>query len=158
MDFFVDELFCGYQSISTFYLTLFLLISTYQHTLYPVAPGCPDPRFGLPCLAVMMLTDWATNPTKSSCVVCYMLHQRTTTPPLIETLEHWHHIFFRCQISDVCLFVSVLDESPILVYMLTKPNQVKLLSRVWTTCSISPVCECVTETEICLTFYAGLND
>lgn len=65
-----------------------------------------------------------------------------------ETLEHLHPMLSRL------LFVK--EEKP---YFKSCADQTKVGGgQTIATYSISSVCECVTETDICLTFYAGLND
>ena len=90
------KIFCGYQSIFTFYFNLFLLISTADHKHLNIYI-----RYSLEYSLLQMRKPYftsCTDQTKGG--------------------------------SDYCNIHY----------------------------SISSVCECVTETDICLTFYAGLND
>lgn len=63
------------------------------------------------------------------------------------------NIYIRCCL-DYCLLKR---KSPILSRVLIKQKWGGGVQTI-ATYSISSVCECVTETDICFTFYAGLND
>lgn len=118
-----------------FYFNLLLLISTYQLTQYTLS----------------MIRGWSTQ----TCVrndrdvspgwwATARSHAAPADRHPTTTLEHVHLLPF-----------PFLSEIKALLWVTRWTNE---SGQATATSRISPVCECVPETDICLTIYAGLND